>query len=935
MSASPLDHAQVGLDLGLGSANPEGLFDWWAGAAPVGRFDELRHRPSSPTTRSGPGVSPLWRSFLDAEVPTRGPEGELDFGSADALAAKLNHVDAATQRQVHANGITYNVYSGDSGQQRPWSLDGLPWIIDAADWAHIERGVEQRAQLLNRLMEDVYGEQRALREGLLPSALVHGHPGYLRPLCGWKPREGSWLQLVAFDLTRQPDGRWAVVSQRAQAPSGLGYLLENRVIISRQFPAAFASLRVQRMAGAYRAWMDNLYRLSPDGDRSRIVLLTPGPYNETYFEHAYLARYLGVPLVEGGDLMVRDERLYLKALHGLERVHGVLRRLDDDFCDPLELRADSSLGVPGLLQAVRAGNVVVFNSLGAGFLESPAIHGFLPGLCERWLGHPMALPSLDSWWCGEAASRELVMPMLRDCVIKPTGPQVDVDPAPLHQARDEEISALSARIEARPQDFTAQRYSRLSAVPVWAGGHGVPGQRPRIELRPAMLRVYAMADGARSWRVLPGGLGRTAASGRELVSMQRGGSSVDVWVIAESEVDASTLLPSALGTQDLKERHRATTSRAAENLFWLGRYTERAENVTRLAREVLEWLAARSHRAASGVGVSGAVLPARLAGFVADLSSSFGLVNASVPGPAQSQRLFERALVADLTDPSAYSLAFNLQSLQACAQQVRDRLSREHWHMVDDAVHHCRLDTNRHAQRAGTGVADAIGLLEDTASRLAAITGAQVDRMTRDAGWRMLSTGRQIERVVFVSNVLRLALAWGTVPHQPHESPSTALRVADEEVDAMFDLLLGLCDSRITYRSLFQRRVELLPMLDLLVMDSENPRSLAWVLRTLRRRVLRLPARTTVALGDHAADLPLPFDLSTLSIEDLAALWQRRGVDGVSELEQWLSGLGESAAALSDAIGQRYFSHAMGHALDEVDDTSTSMPQPASSESVA
>lgn len=917
-------------------------FDAWAGNAPSGRFDELRGRAGTPAavaTRSvgaaAGRVSEAWERFLLAECPRTAPAEQ-----AAALAAKLDRVHAAVQREVHVNGMTYNVHSAQAGQQRPWSLDALPWIVGSDDWALIERGVLQRAALLNRLMADVYSEQISLRRGLMPSALVHGHPGYLRALKGWQPRAGSWLQLMAFDITRQPDGRWAVVSQRVQAPSGLGYLLENRMIVSRQFPAAFASLRVQRMAGAYRAWMDHLYRLSPEGERSQVVLLTPGPYSETYFEHAFLARYLGIPLVEGADLMVRHERVYLKAVHGLEAVHGILRRLDDDYCDPLELRADSTLGVPGLVQAVRAGKVAVFNGLGAGFLESPALTGFLPGLCEHWMGEPLQLPGLDTWWCGEEASRLGVLPSLHQCVVKPTSPLVPVEPQPLHDASAADLAALRERIEAAPEGYTAQRYSPFSAVPVWrepsaraaaapaASAATESGSLHRLDLRPALLRVYALADGPQSWRVLPGGLGRTAAPGRELVSMQRGGSSVDVWVRTQAAVDHSTLLPAALTVADLQQRQRPTTSRAAENLFWLGRYTERAENAVRLAREVLEWLAARSHRFAAAQEDLHTAWP-RLAAMLSDWSRRFGLVNDSVPSLAQSQRLFERAMVADLFDPQAGSLAFNLACLQSCAQQVRDRLSREHWRLVDEGVASLGSPGLTGPGAASPRAAEVLAWLDDTASRLAAITGAQIDRMTRDDGWRMLSLGRQIERTQFVCGVLEGALRHDLLPRDPPVLDAAQPRTLNEESEAMFDLLLGVCDCRITYRSVYQRRLELLPMLDLLVKDTDNPRSLAWVARTLANRVGRLASKDAerTPSGLMACWRRWP-DLDALPLETLASWWYTPVAppsgDGLpaaalSELEAWLAGLSAAAAEVSDEISQRFFSHASGSALDEVE----------------
>jgi len=307
--------------------------------------------------------------------------------------AALDQHFASLQRQIRDNGVTYNVYVDTEGPQRPWSLDLFPLLVDVADWQHIEAGVQQRVRLLDAVMADVYGPQRLLHDGLLPPALVHGHPGYLRPMAGVQPVGGVHLHVAAFDLARGPDGNWWVVGQRCQAPSGLGYLLENRLAVSRQFPQAFQALKVQRLASTYRALMDSIKTASPAGVQAHIALLTPGPFNETYFEHAYLARYLGLTLVEGSDLQVRDERLFLKTLRGLVPVHGLLKRVDDQYLDPLELRPDSTLGVPGLLQAIRAGNVLVANSPGSAFLESPALLGFYrlsPNRCwaNPWHCHP-------------------------------------------------------------------------------------------------------------------------------------------------------------------------------------------------------------------------------------------------------------------------------------------------------------------------------------------------------------------------------------------------------------------------------------------------------------------------------------------------------------------------------------------------------------------
>ncbi|MDI1245060.1 MAG: circularly permuted type 2 ATP-grasp protein, partial [Rhodoferax sp.] len=608
-----------------------------AAQASPGHFDELRavvaranpaQGAHAPETAAGNAkLADIWRQFFSTL--------ETD------VVADMDQRAANLARQVRDNGITYNVYADENGPQRPWSLDLFPLIVDPQSWQRIEAGVLQRMRLLERVMADVYGPQTLLHDGLLPPALVHAHPGYLRAMHGVEPVGGRYLHIAAFDLARGPDGNWWLEAQRSQAPSGLGYLLENRLAISAQFPLAFQSLGVQRLATTYRALMDSLKAMSPAGPDAHLALLTPGPYNETYFEHAYLARYLGLTLVEGSDLLVRDEHLFLKTLKGLVPVHGLLKRVDDQYLDPLELRSDSTLGVPGLLQAIRAGNVLVANAPGSAFLESPALLGFLPALSRHLLGEELSLPALPTWWCGERSAMEEALPRLADCVIKPTYPgSLDLGSFESvlggklsDRARDE----WAGRIVRQAEEHTVQAYTPLSQMPTWqASGAGKPAESGRLLARSVMLRVFVVSDGAQGWRVLPGGLARVASAGQEITSMQRGGSSADVWALTRGEVDHSTLLAPHLTPESLMQRKRLITSRAAENLFWLGRYTERAENGIRLARLTLECLHGEEQSSAP------------LLTWLSQLAVANTLVLPGVPSALQAPRVFERSLIDSL-----------------------------------------------------------------------------------------------------------------------------------------------------------------------------------------------------------------------------------------------------------------------------------------------
>jgi uncharacterized circularly permuted ATP-grasp superfamily protein/uncharacterized alpha-E superfamily protein len=846
---------------------PAALAAALAPPAAAGHYDELRGGLSAPLPQAAAGGVVVGAHALPARPWSRFFEnlGREGFADLDRRTIEL-------QRQVRDNGVSYNVYADAGGPQRPWSLDLFPLILAPADWQRIEAGVLQRVQLLEQILDDVYGPQQLLHANLLPPALVHGHPDYLRPLHGARPAGGRRLHIAAFDLARDPAGTWWVLTQRTQAPSGLGYLLENRLVISRLFPEAFRDLKVQRLASTYRALLEGLAALCPEADAGepRIVLLTPGPYNETYFEHAYLARYLGLSLVEGSDLTVRNERLFLKTVKGLERVHGVLKRLDDAFLDPLELRPDSHLGVPGLLQAIRAGNVLVANCPGSGLLESPGLLGFLPALSRRLLGEDLRLPSLPTWWCGERAALEAALPQLAHGVVKGTYGGAGAGAVVGKNLSRGELDACAARIQRAPDDHTLQAWLRLSQMPTWQSTRS--GER--IEPRSLLLRVFALSDGAQGWRVLPGGLTRLAAAGTEVVAMQRGGSSADTWVMTDGTVDASTLLHHEHPAVDTPHRSRTVTSRAAENLFWLGRYTERTENTARLAALAVESLNGEDQNAQP------------LLAWLGELAVANGLVLPAVPPATQARRVFERSLIASLAGPEATSVGFNLRALRAAASALRERLSQEHWNLIVRSEQEFHAGAASCVSEGEVSAVEALRVLEQLSGHTAAMTGAQTDRMTRDDGWRLLSTGRHLERLGFLAQALATGFETGALFD-----------------GAGFEAVVALFDSTITFHAQYQQRHDLPALVDLLVLDRDNPRSLGWVAQTLRGRLARLAGSPPGVVPVLAMCVPDP------QAWTLESLCERDAEGRHTALLTLLQQCVDAAYRLSDDLSARYFAH--------------------------
>lgn len=830
--------------------------------ADISHYDELY--PAEALNGAIPQMRAHWREFFAYLQP----KGLSDFN------ARTKEIE----RQVLDNGITYNIYVDENGPKRPWTIDLFPLIIPHEEWLVIQAGILQRATLLEAIMQDVYGEGTLLKEGLIPPALVNGHPGYLRAMHRAIPKDKKHLHIMAFDLARGPDGNWSVLAQRTQAPSGLGYLLENRNLLSKQFPRAYEQMRIESLTSAYRGLVQALKRESKVGQNAHIVLLTPGPYNETYFEHAYLAKYLGLTLVEGNDLTVRNQCAYLRTINGLQPVHVIIKRLDDTFLDPLELKEDSTLGVPGLMQVIRAGNVVIANAPGSGFLESPGMLAFLPSISERLLGQQLLLPAMDTWWCGEDAAVESAKENLLNSAVKATYPSLDghqdFNSFLVKNLSSEDYLDLLEKIKKTPDDFTIQSYLPLSQIPTWQSENGSNAEQC-IEPRSYMLRVFAMSDGlGNSWQILPGGLARIAANLEGVASMQRGGSSTDVWVQGQSYTQLPILFPTPANPLGKAHRDRVITSRSAENLYWFGRYTERSENTVALATMYLESL--NSENSHSELLWNWLDKLCQKNGLMPRMSSNDALSSEGI------EPRDERMLLANLNSFTMMSVGYNLRALQLAASKIRESLSTDLWSMINRCVD--RFEKGCQTMQKGDDYSVTLALqgLSTTNQFLSAITGAQNDRMTRDAGWVLLNIGRLIERLQFFSNILESAIEEGVLASPFNDTSG-------------FNTLLGLFDSTITFQAQHQQSRDLNALLELLVFNKENPRSIAWISRKLRTRLAKL---TNSEIRDEFSHVDVLVHIVP----------QVKEVD-FEDLLSCIKDCIRQAWTISDEITGRYFTH--------------------------
>jgi uncharacterized circularly permuted ATP-grasp superfamily protein/uncharacterized alpha-E superfamily protein len=817
-------------------------------------FDEL-------TGGSGQ-VRPRWQPVLEAFAA---------MGGEATQAAQ----DKA-QRLLEENDVTFTAL-GDRDASRQWRLDLFPLLIEPDEWSAIERGVVQRTLLLNHLLGDLYGAQRVLKDRLLPPGLVYGNPHFLRPCTSIPVRDDLHLNFVAYDLARSAAGHWWVVSDRTQAPAGAGFALENRVVSSQCLPELFAERNVRRLASFFRAFSERFLSLSAR-DQPQAVFLSPGPSKQNYFEHAYLARYLGFTIAEGSDLTVRDDRVYLKTVEGLKPVDLIMRRINSELCDPLELRTDSLVGVPGLLQAARAGKVTIGNALGSGLVESDSFLSFLPALSQYFLDEELAMPSLATWWCGQERERRYVLDHLDELVVRRVRSSRSLFPRgqeglfkPGMPAEDRE--RLIREIERNGYEFIGQEPLSLSLAPTWSGANA-------LRAAPVLLRVYVAAT-SKGYEVMPGGLARVAdGTDPHAAWLELGDVSKDTWVLSDQPVEQFSLLAQRKASQRLHRGGRDLPSRTADNLFWLGRYTERAEGAVRLLRSLVTRLGGEMGSTRTFVS------PERVVAML--MAQKHLSARRGRRAMLEGREAVQDELWTILFDPECKDgLATVLGNVQRNAEAVRERLSYDTFRILRDLA-----DVQSWELSPGHETDDALRLLNRLIQYLAAFNGMVAENMTHGYGWRFLDMGRRLERTrAMIQMIQQLAVG------------------GESEAGGELDLLLELADSTMTYRARYQAAPQLAAVLDLLLCDESNPRSAVYQIATLDEHIAHLPSGEEEGLltADQRLVTRLKNELKLAEPIELGGGVIR--FDTRIDLERLLRRIERDVHELSDHIAERFFSH--------------------------
>ena len=801
------------------------------------------------------------------------PHGRKLFDALSRIEpGELARRFSQAQKLVRDDGVTFNTFDESGESSRPWNLDIVPAVISRDQFQQLDRALVQRATLLENILADLLGPQMLLREKVIPAEILFGNPAFHRAYHNLQPANRRRLTLYAADLARSPDGNWWVTGDRVRAPSGLGFVLENRIVTSRVLPGVFRAVRPRRLAPFFVQLRETLRGMAPRfRENPRTVILSRGADSPTHFEDVYLARYLGYTLAEGGDLATRDGRVMLKTLGGLLPVEVILRRVSDEDCDPVELNSASLTGVSGLVDVVRNDEVVVTNALGSRLAETPALVPFLPAACRRLLGEDLRLPSSATWWCGQSDAMAYVLDNLDSLVIR-SAFRVNnfppIEPALLTQPAREE---LISKLKARPSDFVARERIVRSTVPVWLGS--------TIEPWHSAFRFFVAADGD-SFQTLPGGLARTSPDRLSLDRSMAGGERAqDVWIEGDGREESVTLLRSSETPLILKRSGNDLPSRDAENLFWLGRMVERADGTARALRVLLQQINSDDD------DESGVVRIALLRTLASLGQIEPGL---AVDGLRNGLPDLEEIVPASVFNTQeSLSLKSTVDGVARLIHSVRDRLSVDAWQTLNQL----RDDWNPSPkQLKRMDSAHLLQLAQRIINAVAAFGGLSVEGMTRTQVWRFLELGRRIERV------------W----HTATNLQSMLVNVADPEAFVL-EAILECCDSIMTYRGRYLSTLRAEAVIDLLVTDDTNPRSLVFQLDRIQSHVSKLPSAGQAVLGqDERLAMSLNNSVRLAEPRVLAQVddGQRRSLDRLMQR------LLDHVPRMSVAISQRYLIHA-------------------------
>ena len=805
-------------------------------------------------------VKPYWKSLFDT-LETVGLDG-LELRNKEII------------EKLKENGVTYNVYNSENGANRAWKLDPIPFLIHENEWKTIEKGIKQRAQLLDLILKDIYGPQHLIKNAIIPAELVFDNTGFMLPCFDLKQKFQNQLIMYACDMARGPDGKMWLLDNRTQSPSGSGYALENRTVMAKVFPELNKNIYRNRLSPYFNHLQQTVATLGNISNESpNVVFLTPGPGNETYFEHVYLSSYLGYTLVQGSDLLVRDGFVWLKSLDGLERVDVIIRRVDDEWCDPLELRQNSLLGVPGLLQVMRMGNVAVINPPGASVVENYGLMAFMENACRFLMNESLLMNSVATWWCGQPKELNFVLSNLPRLIIKKANRKQGFKTQYCRLLSSSELQELRQMIIQNPKEFVAQEEVSLSTTPSFIDG--------KLEPRFAAIRTFMVSDGS-DYKVMQGGLTRSSSvKDKFVISNQLGGISKDTWIVTDNPAEHYDRF--VIRKSPNSQQNNSLTSRNAENLFWVGRLYERTMSLTSFLKIVLD-------RLNENVNDKGQKQQA----YLVVLLKSLTHLTQTYPGFAEENddAVFENpepelfSLINDLKKPG--SIAYNIQSLLNTSNQVSERWNsdtRRILNLLEESLQSLRntYSINKMSHR-----------LDKLYTQLFSFYGNVFETLPRDNGFYLFEAGKNIERILSLISVLRSAFSFKN----------------NEEVESVIlEAVLENHHLLTQYRHIYKSQWSLVAGLDMVLLEKNLPYTLSSLLDRLSDCLSHLPKSTNAnRLGiDEKIVLEASTIIKLIDAESLVKV--DADTQYRTELDKTLEQVYELISKVTGSLSSLYFNH--------------------------
>ncbi|CAG5008836.1 hypothetical protein DYBT9275_04367 [Dyadobacter sp. CECT 9275] len=820
------------------------------------------------------GALDSYDEVLDVDGGVK-PHWEALFSTLEKLGMQeLKVRNQEIISKLRENGVTYNVYESPDGLNRPWQLDPIPFLIEQKEWNHIAKGLQQRALLMDLILKDIYGPRNLVKDAIIPAELVYSNIGFLRPCNDIHQPGKNQLIMYAADMARGPDGQMWVVDNRTQAPSGSGYTLENRLVMSKLLPELADGMYVNKLSPFFNSLQHTVLNLSDKTKEApNIVYLTPGPNNEAYFEHAYLASYLGYTLAQGDDLLVRNGCVWLKSIDGLQKVDVIIRRVDDEWCDPLELREDSRLGVPGLLQAMRLGNVKVLNPPGTSVLENHAFLAFMNNICKYFLREELIMPSVATWWCGHEKERGFVLDNIDKLIIKKANRKSRFRSIYGRLLSQNDKEQLKKQIKLAPQDYIAQEEVSLSTTPSLIDGNIVP--------RYAALRAFLVTDGD-GYRVMQGGLTRSSpVKDRFVISNQHGGLSKDTWIVSDKTAQEHEKI--VLTQPSSVNKHISLPSRSAENLFWVGRYCERTMSVIKFMNIVINVLNLDRNFGGSSkqehikILLQGLThLSATYPGFIEEEEKKWGN-----PYPE---------IIDIVANPLRLgSVASNITSFLHAVGAVRNQWDIEIWRIVD-LIEHGLYEAKNASHMNSSNIQKTLDTLYNG---MVTFLGVITETMPRDKSFLLLDTGKLIERILSRISVIQSCFG------EKNEE-----NVENELIEAVLlnhHLL-------VNYRQIYKSQLTIEAMLDMVLLEKTLPYSLVYMLDELSSNLAKLPSTTHNERLNDAEKSVLEASM-LIKLADITSLSSWNGEGERAALFETMSKVGALISSVSVSLTSLYFSH--------------------------